>query len=123
MSDDEVEDERRKDTFWHRPTWPLGQKGDIIDGIHDPFDLFSDSDSPSEAEDEARATFRENSPELAALATMDLKPPLTIQNLKSRYKELVKRYHPDANGGDRQAEDRLKDINQAYATLIRTLGA
>ncbi|MCX7373593.1 MAG: DnaJ domain-containing protein, partial [Alphaproteobacteria bacterium] len=37
--------------------------------------------------------------------------------LKTRYKELAKRYHPDANGGDRSAEDRLKDINRAYSLL------
>jgi curved DNA-binding protein CbpA len=37
--------------------------------------------------------------------------------LKARYKELVKRFHPDANGGDKAAEERLKLVNQAYATL------
>ena len=37
--------------------------------------------------------------------------------MKTRYKELAKRHHPDANGGDRAAEERLKTINIAYATL------
>jgi curved DNA-binding protein CbpA len=43
--------------------------------------------------------------------------------LKSRYKELVKRLHPDANGGDTVAEDKLKEINQAYATIKKFLAA
>ena len=55
------------------------------------------------------------------MATMDLKPPLTIAVLKTRYKILVKQHHPDANGGDKQAEERLKNINQAYDLLIHSL--
>jgi curved DNA-binding protein CbpA len=30
---------------------------------------------------------------------------------------LVKLHHPDAHGGDKVAEEKLKIINQAYATL------
>jgi len=37
--------------------------------------------------------------------------------LKARYKTLVKLHHPDAHGGDKAAEEKLKIINQAYATL------
>jgi hypothetical protein len=123
MSDAEVEAERRKDTFWHRPTWPLGRNGEFAAGIRDPFSLFGDDEPTRQNEDRTRGMFRENAPELAALATMDLKPPVTIATLKARYKVLVKQHHPDANGGDRQAEERLKEINQAYATLMRSLGA
>ncbi len=52
---------------------------------------------------------------------MDLTPPVTEDRLKARYKELVKRHHPDANGGDKEAEERLKLINQAYSTLKQCL--
>ena len=37
--------------------------------------------------------------------------------VKTRYKELAKRHHPDANGGDKAAEERLKTINIAYAAV------
>jgi hypothetical protein len=37
--------------------------------------------------------------------------------VKARYKLLVKRHHPDANGGDRSLEDRLREIIQAYSYL------
>jgi len=40
-----------------------------------------------------------------------------MDQLKTRYKELAKQHHPDANGGDRGAEERLKTINLAYATV------
>ncbi|MFZ0109390.1 MAG: DnaJ domain-containing protein, partial [Pseudolabrys sp.] len=39
------------------------------------------------------------------------------QQMKMRFKELVKRHHPDANGGDRSTEDRLVEIIQAYNYL------
>ena len=41
----------------------------------------------------------------------------SVSPLKARYKELVKLNHPDSHGGDKDAEERLKVINQAYATL------
>ncbi len=34
-----------------------------------------------------------------------------------RFKELVKRHHPDANGGDRSSEDRLVAVIQSYNYL------
>jgi DnaJ-class molecular chaperone len=34
-----------------------------------------------------------------------------------RFKELVKRHHPDANGGDRSTEDRLVAVIQSYNYL------
>ena len=37
--------------------------------------------------------------------------------IKARYKELVKRHHPDANGGDRSSEEKLREIIQAYNYL------
>jgi hypothetical protein len=61
-------------------------------------------------------------PELrAALDVLGLGWPIDAIALRARYKELAKRYHPDANGGDRQGEERLKDISRAYSLLRRSL--
>ena len=48
---------------------------------------------------------------------MDLTPPVTAELVKLRYKELVKQLHPDVNGGNKRAEERLKLVNDAYRTL------
>ncbi|MBI2234794.1 MAG: DnaJ domain-containing protein [Micavibrio aeruginosavorus] len=37
--------------------------------------------------------------------------------IKTRYKELVKKYHPDLNPGDRKAEEMIKSINMSYTIL------
>ena len=47
--------------------------------------------------------------------------PVSLDVLKTRYKELAKRHHPDANGGDRASEERLKTINLAYAAIRQHL--
>jgi DnaJ-domain-containing protein 1 len=52
-----------------------------------------------------------------ALAVFEIEPPFTPVRLKARYKALVKLHHPDAHGGDKAAEEKLKIVNQAYATL------
>jgi preprotein translocase subunit Sec63 len=57
------------------------------------------------------------------LMTLGLTWPTTLDAVKTRYKELAKRHHPDANGGSRDAEERLKTINLAYATLRSRLVA
>jgi DnaJ-class molecular chaperone len=55
--------------------------------------------------------------ERKALDTLGLDAGVTPQQVKAKFKELVKRHHPDANGGDRSTEDRLVEIIQAYNYL------
>ena len=116
MSEAEVEGERRADTYWHRPTWPFGGDPASSEATNDPFGLFEEEQA---ARQEQKERFSASTPELAALAILDLSPPVTRKEIKSRYKELVKRHHPDANGGSKDAEERLKAINRAYDTLIQ----
>jgi len=54
---------------------------------------------------------------------MALSDDMTLPALKSRYKELVRRHHPDANGGCPASEERMKSITRAYRVLHRALAA
>ncbi len=47
----------------------------------------------------------------------------TDDEVKKAYRRLAKRYHPDANPGDRVAEQRMKEINAAYDQIINGAGA
>ena len=55
--------------------------------------------------------------EKKALTTLDLPETAAKPEIKTRFKELVKRHHPDANGGDTRSEERLREIIQAYNYL------
>ena len=55
--------------------------------------------------------------QIMAMDTLQLAHNATLIEIKARYKELVKRFHPDANGGDRGAEERLKQVIKAYGVL------
>lgn len=121
MSQDQIEDEIRRSTTWQRETWPLGAKtgGRRFNfSVHDPLGVFDE-----EMAAEAQAKARMETPEEAAMRVMELDGPLTLAILKARYKELVKRHHPDVHGGDKAAEEKFKEINQAYTTLLASLNA
>ncbi|MEC8061162.1 MAG: J domain-containing protein [Pseudomonadota bacterium] len=122
MSEDEIEADVRRATTWNRPSWPFGTgaKGSGGWRVRDPFDFFEGEEAGGERTE--RHHPRVQSAEEKALQIMDLSPPVTLDEVKARYKSLVKRFHPDANGGDRDAEERLKLINDAYTTLKKALG-
>ena len=42
---------------------------------------------------------------------------VTMDEIKNSYRELAKKYHPDVNIENKMAEDRFKDINEAYRVL------
>ena len=37
--------------------------------------------------------------------------------IKKAYKKLTTKYHPDRNTGDKKAEEKFKEVNEAYQTL------
>lgn len=124
MSEDEVEAEIRRDTVGRRPTWPFGTRAARLrfaaGHMRDPFGMFDDATAPS-PEDEAHRQWAAGSPEEEALVVLDLKPPVTVGAVKARYKQLVKRHHPDLNGGDKASEEMFKRVNEAYHTIMQSL--
>lgn len=58
--------------------------------------------------------------EAEALETMGLGTNVDHQRLRRRYSELVRRYHPDRNGGDRRYEARLGRVVEAYQLLRKS---
>src|SRR5919198_1992004 len=49
--------------------------------------------------------------------TLDIKKGASEEEIKKAYRKLARKYHPDANPGDKAAEERFKEIQQAYAVL------
>lgn len=130
MNTEQIEADIRQDAVWRRPTWQFGTGRRRIwtePDFHDPFGFYGRSERRQTGGDfhgKGSGTFwSPNSPEGKALAIMGLEGEVSLQALKKRYKELAKKHHPDANGGCKVAEERLKSINDAYTTLRKTITA
>jgi len=123
LAPDDIERMVRLDTTWQRPTWPLGKMSGgrwqfDPERVKDSFGVFDEDMWQKPKESHAPSA-----PEEQAMQLMELSWPLTLDALKARYKELCKRHHPDANNGDKDAEERFKLIGQAYQTLMGSLSA
>jgi len=55
--------------------------------------------------------------EQRALEALDLPSTASRSEIKLRFKSLVKRHHPDRNGGDKASEEKLREVIQAYNYL------
>jgi hypothetical protein len=118
MSGGEIEGYIRDASVWERPTWPLGQwhvrEQQVRDDVMREF--FADEMPQTPPSPSLPKAARE------ALAELELQPPVDFVAIKAQYRTLVKVHHPDANGGSRDAEEKFKSINQAFATLKQIFG-
>ena len=131
LADDEISRFQKEALTGHRPTWTIGANAharvapDVsakrsgpagyYRRINDPLDMFAGSGN-------RRSSARKPKPlEAKALETLGLPANAAGSDIKTRYKELVKRHHPDANGGNRGSEDRFREVIHAYR-LLRQAG-
>ncbi len=120
MSESDVAQFQVESVTGHRPTWPLGKRAAGIPGgqgayhVEDGFAVFGDVSEPQQPRRPERVLTRL---QRQAFDVLNLETSATLNEIKARYKELVKRFHPDANGGDRGTEERLKQVIKAYGIL------
>jgi hypothetical protein len=128
MSDADVEAFQKSAATGHRPTWGVGANptGSGTASTSDPKQRFAERMAargrrPGEAAG-PRVHLDGDRPTVGNMArkslrALNLDDQATKVEIKTRFKELVKRHHPDANGGDRSSEDRLREIIVAYNYL------
>jgi hypothetical protein len=131
MPDDDVVKHQKADTTGHRPTWFIGvnswARGRAAKyggrrtgfahgfGTQDPFGLFRGNGArPASGAEPPRPIRRA---ERKCLRQLNLDDTASKAEIKTRFKDLVKRHHPDSNGGDRRSEDKLREVIQAYNYL------
>lgn len=119
MSAREIEEQIIRSTLWDRPTRRYDTEALMAERLRTAaWKTYNFTDKePPQSENARRTTIERNTPEAEALALFGLEPPVDIQGIKTRYKELVKKYHPDVNPGDKTAEDKIKTINMSYTIL------
>ena len=120
MSPDEIQEQQRPMAGWERETRAFSTAGADRPprwaDFSDPLDAISGRfrrTAPQERKD-GRALSGEQHRDLK---TLGLDVDADRRALRSRYSELVRRYHPDRNGGDRSHEKMLTEVIAAYQRL------
>lgn len=121
MSQTEVQNHMKSSRYGDRPTWKYNAEGTeekLFEAAQQAY--FYEEEPPQHQKNQSRQ--REfagdtNTPEYEALAIMGLSPPITLDGIKTQYKTLAKKYHPDLNRNDPKCEEILKKINMAYTIL------
>lgn len=78
-------------------------------------------DQPEQFEKKENDSYQTNhyltNEQAKAFSLFSLTAAANFGAVQNRYRLLAKKYHPDHQGGDRRAEQKLKEINLAYAVL------
>lgn len=113
MTQDQIYDFQKDATIGHRPTWRVDEgQGTSTAQLEHAFNrMFGDG--------EYRSNVKPINPkDRDALAALDLEHPADKKTIKSHYRELVKKYHPDVNHTNARTEDTFKKITMAYHHLM-----
>jgi len=133
LPDEEVVEQQKSDATGNRPTWFVGvnswarnrtKKGSPPPrsgfahrfSAEDPFGVFGEG-APGGAKPGAAPRRPLKRLERKCMRHLNLDENATKAEIKARFKELVKRLHPDHNNGDRSSEDKLREVIQAYNYL------
>lgn len=119
MSTDEIEAAQRPFAGWERETRAFAAAGAAAGP------RWSDFVDPLDAINARFAEARQARPDGRPLADADRRALKVLglaadadrRAIRKRYTELVRRYHPDRNGGDRRHEKALQDVISAYTHL------
>ena len=117
MKPDEIEDFISDAVTGHRPTWTREERMRFNSAtLQDKLYEFMTGEKPSvPTKAHLPAKLRK------ALAIMELTHPYSAAQLKSKYRALVKKHHPDVHKGDKEQEEKFKDITTAYKYLLEQI--
>ena len=110
MNSDEIEKDIRFDTIWRRPTSSFGSGRRFYDFTINGEDMGS-FENPSKSVNQSNKL-------LMSLSELNLDINTDIKLIKKRYKELVKKHHPDVKGNSKKVIDKFREIVEAYNYLI-----
>ena len=120
MSPDEIQEAQGPLAGWERPSRKFAANG------ADPPPRWADFADPLDAISTRFRHVRDRKPsrfsksEQRALSVLGLGDDAGRHSLRQRYSTLVRRYHPDKNGGDRSHEGRLREVIEAYQLLRKS---
>lgn len=122
MSIEEIEAENKRDETWQSTTWKFGVSLDKLaknGKLEDPFEIYSKYMKRTGFSSSKSNLSPLTKKERDALNIFNLSYPFTKEELRKKYKVLVKKYHPDLNAGSKEAEERFKIISVSYTILLK----
>lgn len=120
MTESEAKAFSKSAEYGHRKTWKFGtgpsaQKSKLRSGDPRIFaGIYGADDATVQA---AKKKTGRTRLQVRALTDLDLPENATPKDIRERYSDYVKRFHPDANGGDRSSEHKLARVIKAFKTL------
>ena len=121
MSSEEISAAQNPYAGWDRETRAFATAGGSVPPrwaeFTDPLDAIGARFRRAAAEGPRRDGRELSEPDRKALRVLGLPTDTDRRQLRLRYSELVRRYHPDRNGGDRSHEKALQAVLEAYAHL------
>jgi hypothetical protein len=124
MSAEEIDEAQRPYSGWGSETRAFSSAGTTGTppprwaDFNDPLDAIGARFKEHMAQDAPRADGKPlSSADRSAMKTLGLAMDADRRALRTRYTELVRRFHPDHNGGDRAHEKALQDVIAAYNHL------
>lgn len=127
MSDEQVAKFQQDAITGHRPTWKTGMGDGLKSGatpsaadlkrarVNDAHGFFAYRAKREASSDAPRRYVKPL--DRKALEKLHLPEQATKDEIKARYKDLVKKHHPDVNGGDERSAEALREIIAAYNHL------
>ena len=122
MTEEEIIDFQISSMTGHRPTWKMGSNHNA--SKKDLFEFYSDNkfDDPFGFFEEKKSNNKKyfgdgKSANNKALKELGLTGKPTKKEIQNKFKELVKRLHPDINGKNEKNENKLKIVINAYNQL------
>ena len=122
MSPEEITEAQTPYAGWERSTRAFAHAGadpaPAWSDFSDPLDAISARFGRTTREDASRFTRAER----RALSVLGLGEDADLKAVRGSYSKLVRRFHPDRNGGDRSHERQLGEVIEAYQTLRKAAG-
>jgi hypothetical protein len=125
LSAREAEAVRMSTLYGERPTWKMGKnerqsafaRARGAADFGDAFGMFGGAAQPKQRAETERNGRPLTKLQSKAFETLDLKANASGTEIRKRYAEMLRRFHPDANGGDRSTEGQLQEVVRAHQIL------
>ncbi len=122
MTEEEMTAFNASAAYGHRQTWrfgqgPVGGKAKLRSGDPRIWAGIDSMTTGKKARIKDPRKPKRTRLQARALSELDLPESADAKEIRERYSDYVKRFHPDANGGDRSSEHKLARVLRAFKTL------